>query len=318
MLNYAVDWATKKDLAITKDGEKVKKVPNTIEAYIKYLSKIGIEDEDVRFYFEAGGGDIFKLITHRSGCKVFTIAGKEIHDKVINLGLEKSDENDARIIWKTANEEPERFRRFDELDELTANICVIFKKREDVNILLVRAKNQLFALSKSLEFLSLGKNKEKIFEKEKEEIKIKTGKVGLYTKILDSLVKQHPIWNYLSDIKGTGPVCIGGLIAEIKTASRFSNKYELRKYAGMVTKKGNQKFTHKLKRALFYFIEGIIKARTPFWREMYDSRKIDYAEKHPDWSKSKINNYAMKFVETKFLDELYKKMVKIENAIGIV
>ena len=46
--------------------------------------------------------------------------------------------------------------------------------------------------------------------------------------------------------------------------------------------------------------------------------KIYYAEKHLDWKKGKINNYAKKFVQTEFLDGLYRKMVEVENAIGIV
>ena len=132
---------------------------------------------------------------------------------------------------------------------------------------------------------------------------------------MDKLIQKHPIWeNYLKNEKGVGAVVAGGLIAGIKRASKYDSKYSLRHYAGMIEKKGNQGFNHQLKRTLYFFIEGIIKSRTPKWRELYDNMKIYYAEKHPDWKKGKINNYAKKFVQTKFLDGLYKKMLEVENA----
>ncbi len=136
-----------------------------------------------------------------------------------------------------------------------------------------------------------------------------------YTSELNKLVVEHPIWNgYLKDTKGVGPACAGGLISGIKRASKFGSKYSLRHYAGMITKKGNQGFNHSLKRALYFFAEGIIKARTPIWRELYDNIKTYYANKHPDWIRGKVHNYAIKFTQTKFLDTLYKKMVEVENA----
>ena len=55
MLNYAVDWAVKKDLAITKDGKKVKMIPATIESFEKLLNSL--DGEKCQFYFEEGGGD---------------------------------------------------------------------------------------------------------------------------------------------------------------------------------------------------------------------------------------------------------------------
>ncbi len=317
MLNYAIDWAIKKDLVITKDGKKVKMVPATIEGFFKFLNSL--DGDKCQFYFEEGGGDSFKLLANRNNHKVFTIIGKLINDKREELGLEKNDENDVKIIWQLANEEPEIFREFGELDEITAKICILFKIRSDTEKNKVRADNKLFSLDRRLELLKLGKSKAKLLEKEKEDIKVSMEKFTLQTNELNKLVKRHPIWDsYLRDVKGVGPVCAGGLIAGIKRASKFDNKYSLRHYAGMVTKKGNQEFNHPLKRALYFFADGIIKNRTPKWRKLYDNMKIYYANKHPKWIKGKIHNYAIKFVETKFLDELYKKMVEVENATGKV
>jgi len=313
MLNYAVDWATKKDLAITKDGKKVKFIPATIESFDKFLE--GLNGDKYRFYFEEGGGDSFKLLANRNNHKVFTTLGKNTEERREKLGIEKTDENDVKIIFDMAKDTPELFREYSLLDVTTAKICVLFKIRSDTEENLVRAKNRLFALDKRLELLDLGKGKDKLLEKEKATIKALTEKFKLQTNELDKLVEKHPIWeSYLKDEKGIGAVVAGGLIAGIKRASKYDSKYSLRHYAGMIEKKGNQQFNHQLKRTLYFFCEGIIKNRKSKWRDVYDSRKLDYQEKHPDWTKGKIHNYTMKFVETKFLDRLYKEMVEVENA----
>lgn len=317
MLNYAVDWATKKDLAITKDGKKVKFIPATIEGFSKFLDSL--DGDKCQFYFEEGGGDSFKLLADKNNHKIFTIIGKLVNDKREELEIEKSDENDVKIIFDMAKNKPESFREFALLDIITAKICVLFKIRKDTEENLVRAKNRLFALNKRLELLDLGKTKDKLLEKEKNTIDKLNEQFILQTKTLEKLVNQHPIWeSYLKDERGIGAVVAGGLIVGIKRASKFDDKYSLRHYAGMITKKGNQTFNHQLKRTLYFFCEGIIKNRKSKWRDVYDSRKLDYQQKHPDWIKGKIHNYTKKFVETKFLDELYKEMLKVENAgIGL-
>ena len=313
MLIYAIDWATKKDLAITNDGKKVKFISATIEGFSKFLDSL--DGDKYQFYFEEGGGDSFNLLANRNNHKVFTTLGKNTDDKRKELGLEKTDENDVKVIFDMAKNNPELFREFALLDVITAKICVLFKIRGDTEQNLVRAKNRLFALDKRLELLDLGKDKEKLLEKEKNTIERLEEQFKLQTDTLGKLMQKHPVWeNYLKDEKGIGPVVAGGLIAGIKRASKYDDKYSLRHYAGMIEKKGNQDFNHQLKRTLYFFCEGIIKSRKSKWRGIYDSRKIDYQEKHPDWQKGKIHNFTKKFVETKFLDELYKKMVEAENA----
>ena len=81
----------------------------------------------------------------------------------------------------------------------------------------------------------------------------------------------------------------------------------------MVKKSAHSDYNRYIKVVLFQFAEGIIKARTPKWRELYDNMKIFYQKKHEDWSKGKINNYAKKFIETKFLCEFWNKWKLGEN-----
>ena len=75
---------------------------------------------------------------------------------------------------------------------------------------------------------------------------------------------------------------------------------------------GKQDYNHKLKRALYFFATGIIKNGNPKWRTLYDNMKEYYSNKHPDWKRWLINVYAIKFVQTKFIDEVYQKILEIE------
>lgn len=217
MLKYAVDWATKKDLAITRDGKKVRFIPATIENFDKFLNSLN--GEKCQFYFEEGGGDSFKLLANKNNHKVFTTLGRNTDNKREKLGIEKTDENDVKIIYDMAKDNPELFREFALLDIITAKTCMLFKIRSDTEQNLVRAKNRLFSLNKRLELLDLGKSKDKLFDKEKETIKALSEKFKLQTNELDKLIKKHPVWDsYLKDEKGIGAVVAGGLIAGIKRA----------------------------------------------------------------------------------------------------
>ena len=235
---------------------------------------------------------------------------KECRD---GLELPKTDETDASAIKILIKEHPEEFYEFKELDEITARISIIFKERADTEKVMVATKLRLFALKNRLELVNLDGYEGEAIEKKEAVISALQEDFELQTKLLQIEVEKHPVWeDYLKGIKGVGPAVAGGLIAGIKRASRFNDKYALRHYAGMVAKKGNQKFNHQLKRALFYFSEEVIKQNTPIWRKLYDGMKLFYSNKHPDWSKGRINNYTKKFVQTKFLNELYGEMKIVE------
>lgn len=309
---YFVKWAIKKELNVFNlENEKSKTMTPSVGEFSKFLDKIEKENS---FYFEEGGGDSFKLLARRRGHQVFTLPGIRTKECREGLRLPKTDKNDASAIKILIKENPEDFYEFKELDEITARIRIIFKERTDTEKVMVATKLRLFALKHRLELINLDGYEGEIMEKKEEIIRALEEDFELQTKLLEAEVQRHPVWSdYLKGIKGVGPAVAGGLIAGIKRASRFTDKYALRHYAGMVAKKGNQSFNHQLKRALFHFAEQAIRQNTPVWRKLYDDMKIYYSDKHPDWSKGKVNNYSKKFIETRFLNELFEEMKMVER-----
>jgi len=309
---YFVKWAIKKELKVFDlENKKSKTMTPSVMEFSKFLDEIEKENS---FYFEEGGGDSFKLLAKRRGHQVFTLPGIRTKECREGLKLPKTDENDASAIKILIKETPGDFYEFKELDEMTARISIIFKERADTEKIMVATKLRLFALKNRLELINLNGYEKEAVEKKEAVIQALQEDFELQTKLLQAEVRKHPVWeDYLKWIKGVGPAVAGGLIAGIKRASRFRDKYALRGYAGMVTKKGNQKFNHQLKRALFHFAEQVIRQNTPIWRKLYDDMKVFYGSKHPDWSKGRVNNYSKKFIETRFLNELFEEMKMVER-----
>ena len=311
---YFVKWAIKKELKVFDlEGGKSKTMTPSVGEFSKFLDKVGKESS---FYFEEGGGDSYKLLAKRERHQVFTLPGVRTKECLGGLELPKTDENDAFAIKLLIEGHPEGFYEFKELDVITARISIIFKERADTEKVMVATKLRLFALKNRLELVNLDGYEGEAIEKKEAVIRALQEDFELQTKLLKAEVKKHPVWDdYLKGIKGVGPAVAGGLITGIQRASRFTDRYALRHYAGMVTKKGNQRFNHQLKRALFHFSEEVIRQNTPIWRKLYDDIKIYYGDKHPDWKKGKVNNYAKKFVQTKFLNELFEEMKMVEKVI---
>jgi len=131
--------------------------------------------------------------------------------------------------------------------------------------------------------------------------------------ILEKKIKQFRVWDhYLKGVKGVGPVIAAGLIGELG-GREFESDESLKHYAGMMPRNSSHNFNRYVKVVLFQFVEGIIKNRTPKWRDLYDSMKIFYWNKHDDWRLGKVDAYAKKFVETKFLLEFWDKWIEYEN-----
>lgn len=308
---FGIDWAIKKDLEIYDvKKDKLKTIENNIPTLKKFLSHL---KNHASFYLEEGGGDSIKLLLKKQGHRVFTIPGKQVKDARDQFNLPKNDKTDARTIGFLAKYQPDLFYEFKELDELTSRIILLFKGREKTEKNLVQEKNRLFALSNQIELLELD-DKNKILERQQDLIDSLEKQFETQTKLLEKEVKKHLLWqSYLDDIKGVGPAIAGGIIAGLKRASRFDGRNSIRHYFGMVKKKGDQNFNHWAKKALYHFADGVIRAKDKKWYELYKNIKEYYSNKHSDWKKGKVDNFARKFIETKFIEECWKKLGELES-----
>jgi len=309
---YSVDWAIKKDFKIyNTNTEKLKSISPTREAFDKFFDKLFGSHS---FYIEEGGGDTFKLLALNRGHQVFTVPGIKVKNLREKLELPKSDKSDVKVIGILAKECPQEFYEYQEDDILTIKICLLSREYTKLVKNSTCKKNQLFAFKNKMKLLISEKAVSKVVKKREDTIKALGKEIGIINIQLLRQIEKHPWWvNYLKDIKGVGAVTAGGIIGSIRRFSRFSNRNSLRHFAGMITKKDNPEYNRQLKQALYNFVEGIIKNRTQPWRKLYDSMKIYYKEKHPDWIPGKVDAYAKKFVQTKFLYRMWDGRSEFES-----
>lgn len=309
---YSVDWAVKKNFQICSiETNKLVSIPPSREAFDRFFDQLKSKHF---FYLEESGGDTFKLIALKNGHRVFTIPGKKVKEKREQLCISESDENSAKVIGILAKEHPEEFYKYQKLDITILKVSVLFSEYYKIVEDRTRKKNQLHAFKHKLELLTPEKEVKKVINTRKSTIKSLDKEVSAIQKQLLKLLKESPLWaRYLKNIKGVGVVTAAGIIGSVKRFSRFPSKSSIRHFAGMIPKKGNYDYSRQLKQALYNFVQGIIKNKTPYWREMYDNIKVYYKEKHPDWKPGRVDAYAKKFVQTKFLYKLWIEGTKIES-----
>jgi len=165
-------------------------------------------------------------------------------------------------------------------------------------------------LKNQLELLEL-KGKEEELERQRVLINDLKKQFTARTRLLQREIAKHPLWkSYLQRVKGVGVACAAGVIAALSRT--FDSRDSLRHYFGMVEKKGDPNHNHWAKRALYFFSSGVIKAKNEKWYKLYRNMKGYYGRKHTDWKKGRIDNYAKKFIQTKFIEEAWKKMRELE------
>lgn len=316
------DWATKKALAVYDSQiNKVKEIPNQIEAFEEFLKKL---DKKVIMLFEFGGADTLKIMSFRAGHTVLQVPGKKIKDYRDSKGEEKtSDARDAELIYEFYMDNggsvrermrnstrllPSPFYPFTEVNADIAEVKILFREHEDLKKDMVREKLKRIAFERKFKIANVsGDRIKKMLSHKDDSIVAKEKGVEQIKKELKKKVEKFDIWNeHLKDIKGVGEVIASGLIGELG-GRQFDGDNSLKHYAGMVAKTDFHNYNRYLKMILYQFAECIIRARTPKWRELYDNMKLFYAKKHSDWSKGKVNNYAKKFIETKFLVWFWEK-----------
>lgn len=309
-----VDWSVRKELHILDvQKDKLHKIEPTTDAFQKFLNK---QKDHLPIYFEEGGADSLKLLAYRRGNSVFTIPGIRVKQMRDKISLEKDDTVDAKILGLLAKTQPNSFYKFEEADRLIAEISIWFRYREKIEKHSTALKNQFFAISNLLELVDT-KDKVKILMQQKQLIAKFQKLFDSYTRILEKKVKSHPLWESLfSKIKGVGSTTAGGILSQIKNPRRFPTRYNLRSYAGMKKRKGNQNFCHPLKRALYFFAKGILMAKDPIWYQKLLDFKEHYKKQHPNWKKGKVHNFAIKLIQSKFLDETYRVWKKLPKGLG--
>jgi hypothetical protein len=309
MTIYSIDWSHKVEkTSVYSDGEIFENIPEFVNGDI-------VATENMPHHK--------RVELHHAGVTVYTCntdLTKTVRDRE---GIEKTDDNDAIIIYNTfmdwLNTQDETFRVFTysiDLEELSYQV----KVRAEAVEARKKAK-QRTKLDPILAGLMV------------EEVKESVNYVGrLETKIKRKL-KTFPIYSeYLADLKG-----VGELITIIKDIERFGTVSKLWAYFGLDVRNGKApkrkagqtaNWSHRGRCLVLNDIvsngfkmcgastkntDGSIKKEASMWRQKYDAykehelAKNELREEEDKISKGHMDNRAIRKTGKEFLKLLYLK-----------
>lgn len=149
-------------------------------------------------------------------------------------------------------------------------------------------------------------------------------------KRLDRWSKTQPIRiEYLSKIKGIGPILSSGLIAWLSPIERFPNISKLWAYCGLAPNQKRQKgkklgYNPRLKTFMWKIASSFEKqnAKTSRYRRIYTEKKNEYLNREDlqkaikqkvKGAKLHVRLMAMRYTEKRFLADLWIVWRKLEN-----
>jgi len=136
------------------------------------------------------------------------------------------------------------------------------------------------------------------------------------TKQMGKAVKQHPVWPWLSGVKGLGPKLSTKLLGLIpEDISSFTTVSKLWRYAGLAVidgkaerpKKGEKlHYNIRLKTTMYLIGMSMIKTKSPY-KLVYDRAKAYYQQTRPEWSKAHVHMASMRKMQKVFLCHVWEK-----------
>lgn len=302
----AIDWSHTKDLT-TYDGKKLR--VEGIKALLKRIGKDGVGEESIgsiksnalfhspiSVVLEQGCplSIVYKLVM--AGSNVFTIDNMATQVYRMEHNIEKTDKNDAKIIYELANDGA-KLQAVDltddaiQLYDLYHQYCRYQKARVSMSNMRMAHKrhfgdSDLLAYDISIDTLQA---------REK-------GLLKQLTKL--SLLSEMP------KIKGLGKRIWVGLVI-MANPQNFKCLSAYLRYCGL---KEDVIISHKYSRhakMLYHLLaEEILRVGTQEDRAIYDKCKADIIERHSDYTKLHIHNAALNRTATFLAKRIYQYCVK--------
>ena len=337
---YGVDWGhkTKKVAVYGQDG--------IVEGAIEYNEEKGNYVSSL----EEGSIIATENMPHKYKAQL-TSTGLEIWQCGTHLtklarekdGIEKTDENDAKILYDSfvgfrsnGNQEDETFRLFIYDAELEA-----LMRKVDIRSMHVNSRKYIKQL--------IAHADEKVQEHLSDQLKAAKTAVNKCDTVIGHSLKQFAIWeNYLKDINGIGKPSAAELIAIIKDIKRFPTVSKLWAYFGLHVINGSApkrkagqvaNWNGRAKSLVLNDIvsngfklngaervdkeTGEVTKEAAYWRCVYDSYKeaeLEKNEMRPEdekLSKGHTDKRAMRKTGKEFLKRLWIKWNELEEAESI-
>ncbi len=239
----------------------------------------------------------------KNNCKILVVDAAKIKEFRDKNKVEKSHENDAKLILEFYKKYPKQFKLLTQKEKKELELLIKFKHYETIMKQTARMKNINWAAKNEYGTKS-------IFVKALEEGE--EGKKQLMKEFTKHFKKQL---TKVNDIKGIGIRYLAGILLYAHPR-RFPCISAYLAYCGYkgsrVKKKGQQaKYHHNVKSMYNQIVDGVIKnhKRQPNAKfcKMYVDFKKQFQKKQPDWTKGHVEGVTKNRVATFICKEIYQR-----------
>lgn len=150
----------------------------------------------------------------------------------------------------------------------------------------------------------------------------------MYQRRMEKLAKTLPVWPWVEQVRGVGPLMLAQITAEAGNLSDYSNPAKLWKRFGLATdpEHGRQRrakgpdgvmmgFNPARRAVMWNCGECLIKQNKDGFRHVYDERKAYETKRGPEMTKGKAHARAKRYMEKRFLLKLWKAWRKAAPTI---
>jgi len=300
----AVDWSYTKDLT-TYDGKKIRVEDKA--TLLKRLSTINLKSI-IAIVLEQGCPLSLIYDLTRTGCQVKLIDNRATENYRKEHGVEKTDENDARIIYELSNNGSGLKLAVPDSQSIRAHS--LYHQYRHIQ----KARIALQNMKKScLRHYGLGETKIKdksviplqpspdvydaaIAEFRNREKTLMGGETN--EGILSIFISQPPI-------KGLGKRIWWGIVVTANPQN-FKCLSAYLRFCGLTDDVAKSHKYNRHARMLYRMLaESTLKARNAEYRAIYDKCKADIVERHPNYAKGHIHNAALNRTATFLAKEMF-------------
>lgn len=328
----AVDWSHTKGL-VTYDGNKLrtedkkslikrlqKKSEDVEESTIFFQSKRAIHSASFILEQSCPTSLIYDLL--RAGSQVYLISNRATQDYRVAQGIEKTDDNDARIIWELANNGAKLKQvnpddRVMQLHSLYHQYCRYQKARVAMQNM-KKAYLRHFGDGESshdLKSIIRSQPSPNAFDIAIDTLKAK--EKSLLQELIPLVAGGESRTGFQSNqsiqppvIKGLGYRIWAG-ITVTANPSEFKCLSAYLRFCGLTQDAIESHKYNRHARMLYHMLaEETMKLKDPTFRPIYDKCKADIAARHPDYTKMHIHNAALNRTATLLAKAIFEHCLR--------
>ena len=327
-MKIAVDWSHTKGLT-TYDGKKVRVEDR--RSLLERLKKLGKRGQESRLLLESINEIHCPTIILEEGCPASLISdlvlqGNQVHlisnrateEYRVKHGIDKSDENDARIIWELANSGAKL--RPVSLGDNWLQLYSLYKQYCRYQKARVAMQNMKKGYLRQFGEEESGSASHLSGDTAPYDIAIDTlkAKEDSVMKKLTPLVSGGESKSVLSppSIKGLGNRIWAGIVVTANPAD-FKCLSAYLRFCGLtedVIK--NHKYSRHTKMLYHMLAEGILRQKDPTFRSIYDKCKADIVDKNPNYTKMHIHNAALNRTATMLAKHIFRHVKSTVAEVG--